>query len=211
MITAKGISKNYGGKIVLDAVDLSVSNGESAVIVGRNGIGKSTLLSILAGFLHPNAGAVKKSPVAFCPQEDNLFDELTVGDNIKFWQAAGDGEDIGWVIEALGVNEYMKKRVRHLSGGMKKCTAICCAISGQFETLILDEPFAGLDIFHKNALLLVFEKIKNDGKSVLYSSHNMDEIMGLDSTVYTLSNGKLSRFICNDSDVNLREALLSRV
>jgi len=211
MISAKGICKNYGGKTVLDGVSLSVLDGESAVIVGRNGIGKSTLLTILAGFLRPDAGVAEKSLVAFCPQEDTLFDELTVRDNIQFWQAAGGGADIHWVTQALSVDEIMKKKVKHLSGGMKKCTAICCAISGKFETLILDEPFAGLDIFHKNALLQVFERIKSEGKSILYSSHSMDEITGLDSTIYTLASGKLSPFAYSDVDINLREALLSKI
>ena len=197
LITADGISKAYGKTQILRDVDFSVLDGDSAVIVGRNGSGKSTLLSILAGYLKPDAGVVSTHGAnpAFCPQYDNLFDELTVRDNLLFWAKASGKQSSLYYInlpEMLGVDAYAHKRVSQLSGGMKKSVAILCAMTNNSPTLILDEPFAGLDIFYKSTLLKALDHLKGLGKCVIYTSHNTDEIAGLDSKIYTLTNASLT-------------------
>ena len=206
MITATGISKSYGGKPVLDGVSFSASSGESAVIVGRNGSGKSTLLSILAGYLRPDEGTVSMlcGSAAFCPQDDNLFEDLTVRDNILFWtRARGSLTDPNApdLAQLFGVDAYLGKRVRHLSGGMKKSAAIICALTNSSPVFILDEPFSGLDIFYKSAILGALASLKSMGKCIIYTSHNIDEITGLDSSIYTLSKGKLTHMGARDSVV----------
>ena len=77
--------------------------------------------------------------------------------------------------------------------------------------LILDEPFAGLDIFHKNALIVAFEQLKAEGKCILYSSHALDEVIGLGSQIYTLANAALSRFQSEVSGIDILEPLLARI
>ena len=221
MITALGISKSYGGKLVLDCVDFTASMGESAVIVGRNGMGKSTFLSILAGYLRPDKGTVgmQGANAAFCPQDDNLFEDLTVRDNIKFWtRARGGCKDQGFpdFAKILDIEAYADKRVRHLSGGMKKSVAIICALTNNSPVLILDEPFSGLDIFYKNAILKVLDTLRTMGKCIIYTSHNTDEIIGLDSEIYTISNAKLTHVGTRDSLIhsvagsNFLEVILGR-
>jgi len=219
LIEAVDISKSYKGKSVLDSVNFSLLTGESAVIVGRNGAGKSTFLSILAGYLRPECGQVSidKKNAAFCPQDDNLFDELTVKDNLLFWARACESsgsfnnEPAPNLAELFEVETYIHKKVRHLSGGMKKCVAIICALSNNADVLILDEPFSGLDIFYKNTLLSAFRRLKASGKCIIYTSHNLDEIMGLDNKVYTLTNGKLTYMDTLEKDSNyelIRNSLL---
>ena len=212
MIEASGISKSYGGRPVLSGIDFAAAPGESVVIVGRNGAGKSTLLSILAGFLRPDSGKVSaaKENTAFCPQEDNLFEELSAADNLLFWarvraraapaSAAMEDSTVTELSALFGVNEYKHKKVSQLSGGMKKCVAIICALSNNADVLILDEPFSGLDIFYKNTLLSAFGRLKSSGKCIIYTSHNIDEILGLDSKVYVLSGGKLTYIDTLDKD-----------
>ena len=214
MITATGISKSFGGKPVLEGVNFSASSGESAVIVGRNGSGKSTLLSILAGYLRPDEGAVSMlcGSAAFCPQDDNLFEDLTVRDNILFWKRArGSFQDPNApdLIHLLGVGAYLGKRVRHLSGGMKKSAAIVCALTNNSPVFILDEPFSGLDIFYKNAILGALASLKSMGKCIIYTSHNIDEITGLGSSIYALSGGRLTHMGTRDT-VSL-ETILSNI
>lgn len=215
MIEARGISKSYCKQVVLENIDFSLASGQSAVIVGRNGTGKSTLLSILAGFLRPDAGSVAKDGklTAFCPQEDRFFEELTVGDNLKFWGSVSGGcnELADRFAQILGVDTFARKKITQLSGGMKKSTAVCCALSGDPATLILDEPFAGLDIFHKNALLSAFAQLQAAGKCILYSSHSIDEIVGLGSQIYTLANGTLTRFESEQKGIDILEPLLMRI
>ena len=215
MIIASGISKSYGNQIVLSDISFSISPGESAVIIGRNGIGKSTLLTILAGFLRPDSGSVycNARALAFCPQEDNLFEELTVQDNLKFWSAAcGGSNDLSRrFAHILGIEAFARKKVSKLSVGMKKCAALSCALCGDPRVLILDEPFAGLDIFHKNILIAAFAELITEGKSILYSSHSIDEIVGLGSQIYTLSNAALSRFQSEASGIDILEPLLAGI
>ena len=215
MIVAKGISKSYGRQVVLSDINFSAEAGESAVIVGRNGIGKSTLLTILAGFLRPDSGSVQCSEeiIAFCPQEDDLFEELTVRDNIRFWSAISGGSNGSsrHFANILGVDAFAGKKISQLSIGMKKCTALCCALCGDPRLLILDEPFAGLDIFHKNALIAAFGQLIADGKCILYSSHSIDEITGLGSQIYTLANAKLTHFQSEASGINILEPLLAGI
>ena len=215
MIIAKGISKSYGRQVVLSDIDFSISAGESSVIMGRNGIGKSTLLTILAGYLLPDSGSVDSGgkTTAFCPQEDNLFEELTVRDNLRFWSAACGGSNAlsRHFADILGVEAFARKKISQISAGMKKCVALCSALCGDPSVLILDEPFAGLDIFHKNALTLAFGQLKADGKCILYSSHAIDEVVGLDSQIYTLANAALSRFQSEASGIDILEPLLATI
>ena len=213
MLSATNITKSYKNHKILDNIDLTAAVGESIVIIGRNGAGKSTFLSILAGYLSADSGTVELDGcgVAFCPQHDSLFEELSVRDNLLFWARAkgssAEPESMDYTA-LLGVADYMHKKVRHLSGGMKKCVAILCALSGGADVLILDEPFSGLDIVYKDILLQAFDELKTLGKCIIYTSHNIDEITGLDSRIYAISNGKLKpvQSAEKDSDYNLLRA-----
>ncbi|MCL2618011.1 MAG: ABC transporter ATP-binding protein [Defluviitaleaceae bacterium] len=196
MITASGIMKSYGGKTVLDGVDFAADGGESVAVIGRNGAGKSTLLSILAGHIRPDAGSVDTGGrgAAFCPQDNNLFEDLTVRDNILFWtRARGSRRNAGEPdpAELLGVHAYEAEKVGRLSGGMKKSVAIVCALTNNSPILILDEPFAGLDIFCKGEMLDALAKFRSLGKCIVYTAHGEDELRALNSRVCLLSRGKL--------------------
>lgn len=210
MITATNLTKSYNKTTILNNINFSAAPGESIVIIGRNGVGKSTFLSILAGYLRADSGNVETSGqgIAFCPQQDNLFEELSVRDNLLFWSRAKSSplapEAIDFT-DLLGVSEYMHKKVRHLSGGMKKCVAILCALSGGAEVLILDEPFSGLDIVYKDVLLKAFEQLKTMGKCIIYTSHNIDEIKGLESRIYAIFGGNLNEIHTNEKDTDYNE------
>ena len=129
-------------------------------------------------------------------------------DNLLFWSRAKSSplapEAIDFT-DLLGVSEYMHKKVRHLSGGMKKCVAILCALSGGAEVLILDEPFSGLDIVYKDVLLKAFEQLKTMGKCIIYTSHNIDEIKGLESRIYAIFGGNLNEIHTNEKDTDYNE------
>jgi len=212
VIKATGICKSYKNKLVLDKIDFEIAAGDAAVFVGRNGSGKSTLLSILSGFLRLDSGNVTRPPlVQFCPQENSLFDELTVMDNLKFWQTASGSQNNFAFTTMLGLDEYMQKKVKHLSGGMKKCLAICCTLTGNPDAIILDEPFAGLDILHKKKLLDVFKLLKAEGKTILYSSHSTDEICGLNADIYLVADAQIKRYIPEEKGLDMLDALLERL
>jgi len=193
MIEIKNISKSYKNRLILDDISLSFHEEDIVVIVGRNGAGKSTLLSILAGFVKADKGtaSINKKEVGFIPQADSLFEDLTVKDNINFWANISNTKNSHDLIKLFGIDEYLKKKVRELSGGMKKRVAICTALLHDPKIIIMDEPFSGLDMFYKNELLQMIAKLKEMGKCIIYTSHNTDEIFALESKHYVISNKKV--------------------
>ena len=214
VVEALGVGKAYGKKVVLSGVDFLAQAGACAAVVGRNGAGKSTLLAILAGYLAPDSGSVARGgEVAYCPQTDSLFEDLSVKDNLRFWarvafgRFGASGECALDFAELFGVADYLKKRVSRLSGGMRKCVAIACAMAGDPPLLILDEPFASLDIYHKNTLLRALGLLKAKGKCIVYTSHNLDEIVGLDSKIYTLVDGNLNHVGAEEFAREMRHSL----
>ena len=216
MITATGICKSYRKNLILNNINIEVSGSKSAVIVGKSGAGKSTLLGVLAGYLKPDAGKVNLhgKKVAFCPQTDDLFEELTVRDNLNFWKNAR-GADFNQetlsLAQSLEIPSYEHKRVSFLSAGMKKSVALICALSGSPRVLILDEPFTALDIFYKNALLQTLEELLKSGLCIIYTSHSADEIMGINSDIYTLSGGSLTYAGIRDDLLNINENIMKHL
>ena len=193
MIEIKNISKSYKERLILDDISFSFDKEDIVVIVGKNGAGKSTLLSILAGFVTVDKGniSINKKEIGFIPQTDNLFEDLSVKDNIKFWASLTNKKDPSKLIEFFGINEYLKKKVKNLSGGMKKRVAICIALLHDPKIIIMDEPFSGLDMFYKNELLQMIAKLKEMGKCIIYTSHNTDEIFAFESKHYVINNKKI--------------------
>jgi len=197
MLVAKDIYKKYKHP-VLSGVSCSVAEGEIIGIAGENGSGKSTLLSILVSLLSPDTGtvtldgmplspAILKSNIGYVPQENALFEHLTVLDNLRFWAAA-----YGAVLDENAlfprIREARKKKVAHLSGGMKKQLSIAIACLNNPRFLIMDEPSAALDIGFKRSLLDIFKKTKAEGRSCVFTSHQPDELLWCDR-IYVLRNG----------------------
>ena len=194
ILTVTNISKTYQDRLILDKISLSFEPGESYVIVGRNGAGKSTFLSILAGYLKQDQGSITTTgTLGFVPQQDVLFEDLSTKDNLTFWLKAHQKtwEQITPWLDMFGVSSYLKKRIKNLSGGMKKSVAICCALIDNPDIMVMDEPFAGLDAVYKDQLLQAMAQLKNQGKTLIYTSHNIDELIGLNSQIYGLKSASL--------------------
>ena len=175
----------------LRGVDVTIERGSFVVILGHNGSGKSTLLKIIVGALKPDAGTILwngkavdgtflSEHVGYVPQENPLFEDLTVKDNLELWYAKDkaslqkDLED-GWLFY-FGMHKIYKKPVKKLSGGMKKRLSICCALAGDPDVLVMDEPGAALDLMAKNEILRLIKNFTRKGKSVIITSHEMSEI-----------------------------------
>lgn len=168
MLELEKLQKSYRKNEVLRDVSITVKDGESVCFVGANGAGKSTLLKIIVGALKPDAGTILwngkavdgtflSEHVGYVPQENPLFEDLTVKDNLELWYANDkaslqkDLED-GWLFY-FGMHKIYKKPVKKLSGGMKKRLSICCALAGDPDVLVMDEPGAALDLMAKNEIL----------------------------------------------------------
>lgn len=201
---AVDITAGYGSKIVLKDLSLHLRKGNCTLITGANGSGKSTLFSVLAGIKRIRSGRLLldgkeigkgqlQKKIGYVPQDNPLFPELTVKDNLLLWY---DGKETlqkemrDGIIERLRLNEILKKRVDTLSGGMQRRVCIGCAMAGNPQILIMDEPGAALDPECKEVLHACLEDYCKAGGTVLMSSHEKADWESADE-IYLLEDGKL--------------------
>ncbi len=171
MVQLHEVFFSYGKRRILSALSFSVMPGECVVLAGRNGSGKSTALSIMAGVLRPTSGTVTiQGDLAFIPQGTALFEDMTVNDNLQFFAGLKQCP----VPESLpfGVERYGKTRVAKLSGGMKKQVSIACALLGEPKVILLDEPCAALDAPYREELSQIIHDLKRRGCAIVYVGHD---------------------------------------
>lgn len=201
---AVDITAGYGSKIVLKDLSLHLRKGNCTLITGANGSGKSTLFSVLAGIKRIRSGRLLldgkeigkvqlQKKIGYIPQDNPLFPELTVKDNLLLWYGGKETlqkEMRDGIIERLRLNEILKKRVDTLSGGMQRRVCIGCAMAGNPQILIMDEPGAALDPECKEVLYACLEDYCKAGGTVLMSSHEKADWESADE-IYLLKDGKL--------------------
>ena len=202
------IRKSYGKKEVLRGVSMPLEKGRIIALAGPNGSGKSTLLRLLAGVIPSGGGeffwqgadllrerALARKKVAYVPQGTPLIDELSARDNLRLWydKEAMEKSLSEGMLRQLGVGDFLKTPAGKLSGGMRKRLSIGCAMSGQPEILLLDEPTAALDLVCKQALLDAFSLFRQQGGLILMATHDLLELSGCDR-VYLLSEGTVSLY-----------------
>lgn len=209
MLAVSGVCKAYGKHQVLNGVTFSVRPGSCAGIVGRNGCGKTTLLSILAGTLRADRGEIfidgvdaRKNPgifarqVAYVPQENPLMEDLSVRDNLLLWfrgsRADMERDLVSGTSAMLGIDTMLKKRAGTLSGGMKKRLSIACALSNRAPLLIMDEPGAALDLECKEDIKAYLKTYMAGGGTVVLTSHEREEL-SLCTDMYVLKENGLKR------------------
>lgn len=207
MLEVTGLCKAYQAHQVLSEVSLTAAPGDCVGIVGSNGCGKTTFLSILAGAVRADRGSIRfhgreavghakvfYEEAAYVPQENPLIGELSVKDNLSLWYRGSRmrmEEDLeSGPAAMLGIREMLKKPVSTLSGGMKKRLSIACALSNHASVLILDEPGAALDLECKADIRRYLEQYKKSGGTILLTSHELSEL-SLCSVMYVLKDGKL--------------------
>lgn len=229
MIAVTDIVSSYGRKQILKGVSFTARKGECIGIVGANGCGKTTLLSVLAGTLKPKSGTViydgqtawsvagtgrmrcdsevVRKMTGYVPQENPLIPELTVYDNLRLWYP--DKHMLQQELEQgflnlLGIGEFSAKRVNKLSGGMKKRVSIGIAMAGMPPILLLDEPGAALDMICKEDIRTYLQMYLEHKGTVIITTHEESEL-ALCNKIYVMKNGVLSQ-----ADSRLRgEALVS--
>lgn len=207
MIRLNDIVKSYGKQPILKGIDLKVERGHCVGLVGSNGSGKSTLLSIMSGAAKADSGTIFYNDkemktrddlaryAAFVPQDNPLIEELSVYDNLKLWYADSpvnlDVALQSGLPKELGVDQFVRSKVRNLSGGQKKRLSIACALAFNSPILLLDEPAAALDLVMKEEIRSYFRTYLDRGGTVVISSHEVEELAMCDE-LYHLYNGKLT-------------------
>lgn len=193
LLSVEQIEKSYRRRQILKGITLTASGGECIGIVGRNGCGKTTLLSILAGAVRADGGSIRydgkeasghpsvfAGMTAYVPQENPLIEELSVRDNLLLWHR-GNRDDFqdnlkNGTAYMLGIPNMLDYTVKKLSGGMKKRLSIACALTNHAPVLIMDEPGAALDLECKEIIRSYVKKYMEDGGLVLLASHELPEL-----------------------------------
>ena len=194
IINVSNIRKHYGRQEILKGVTFSAGQGECVCITGRNGCGKTTLLSILTGIEQCDSGTVQMPAgnvkIGYLPQINPLLERMSVKDNIKLW--CNDKEEYERLVQKYSLEEMLSKKVSHLSGGMKRRLALACAMAGNPTLLIMDEPTAALDVENKALLHREMGKYAASGGTIIMVSHEKEE-MDLATSCYYMENGTLKR------------------
>ncbi|WP_458411937.1 ABC transporter ATP-binding protein [Schinkia sp. CFF1] len=194
MINMNGISKTFGKKKVLKDVTLQIRHGEVFGLLGPNGAGKSTLLSILATIHNPSSGSVTinglllekdkkkiRKLIGYVPQDVALLAELTVKDNLLFWSKFSNvsisKEYLFELCSVMQLTDKWNEKVSHLSGGMKRKLNIITALIHNPSILLMDEPTVGIDIESKMEINNFIGKLAEQGKTIVYITHDMSEII----------------------------------
>lgn len=193
MLTVNNISFSRAKKMILENLSFHVGKGECAVLAGPNGCGKSTALSLIAEVIKPNSGSIEKSEkIGYVPQDTSLIEDATVLENLRFF--ASVAKHPLPKSNPFSVDSIRDKTVSKLSGGMKKQVSISCALIGNPQIILLDEPCSSLDISFRKEMNDIIKYWKNEGKAIVYVGHDPSEFydffdylifVGTESEYYT--------------------------
>jgi len=191
-------TKSFGGRRVLDEVDVTVSRGEIVSLVGPSGCGKSTLLRIVAGLDRDYTGYARVAgeqvhlhlrSVGLVFQEPRLLPWLSVADNVGFEAGAGGGRNprVRELLEEVGLADYASAYPKQLSGGMAQRVAIARGLFTQPAVLLLDEPFSAVDAFTRMRLQdMLLAVARRHGTTLLLVTHDIDEAAYLSDRVLVM-------------------------
>jgi len=197
--------KRYGDVTAVDGLDLEVARGECFGLLGPNGAGKTTTLEILEGLLEPTAGEVQvlgrrwkthagalRERLGITLQDTRLPERLTVLEIVRLFRSFyATGRDPEEVIRLVSLEEKRGAWYERLSGGQKQRLAVACALAGDPELLFLDEPTTGLDPQSRRQLWEIVLGLKEQGKTVLLTTHYMEEAERLCDRVAIVDHGKI--------------------
>ncbi|MEG0258349.1 MAG: ABC transporter ATP-binding protein [Lysinibacillus sp.] len=221
MLQVDRIKKSYKQKEILCDVSFQIERGEVIGLVGENGAGKSTLLNILATVTQPTAGQVTldslpyagnlkeiRQRIGYVPQELSIWEELTVKENMLLF------EKLSWVkktkeqCQQLCLNMQLTQwdeKVSALSGGMKRKLNMAISLLHDPQLLLLDEPTVGIDMKSKNEIgKYLVNLAKNEGKMVLYTSHDMNEIVTFCDRVYAIGQDSFYVDLLKENNVDVQ-------
>lgn len=208
-LTATGIESGYGSATVLRGIDLTVADGEAVAIVGRNGMGKTTLLKTLLGYLRPTAGSVHldereitgllperivRHGIAYGPQDEPVFANLTVEENLRAAKRGPlDPKRRASVLESFPVlGDRLRQRAGTLSGGEQKMLVLARALLADPELMVLDEITAGLQPSIVNTVVEALTSEREQrGTSMLLVEQNIDATLAICDRAAVMKLGQL--------------------
>jgi len=206
MVKVSNVVKKYGDLVALNHLSFSIQKGIVFGLLGVNGAGKSTILSVLNGLSPIESGDIEvfglnirkdlekiKQISSIIPQNLAFYDKLSVQENLEFFGKIQNAtkENYTKAIEINGLNEVLKQRASTLSGGQKRRLNIAIGLLNDPQIIYFDEPTVGIDTKSRNEILKSIKSYKDFGTTVVYTSHYLNEIELICDEVAILSHGKL--------------------
>ncbi|KAF1301621.1 ABC transporter ATP-binding protein [Enterococcus sp. JM9B] len=204
------LTKKFGSQVAVDEVSFSVDKGTILGLLGPNGAGKSTTINMITGLLKKTAGEIKlfgkeaseknrdlRKKIGVVPQELAIYHDLSAEENVRYFgglyglrgQKLKDATEKA--LKAVGLWERKKDKSATFSGGMQRRLNIAMAIVHEPEFVIMDEPTVGIDTQSRNYILETIEKMRAEGKTLIYTSHYMEEVERLADTIVVIDHGKV--------------------
>lgn len=209
MIRIQNLVKRYGNLVALDHLNLEILDGEIFGLLGPNGCGKTTAIGCLLALLKYDKGEITicgkkmkpdsydlKRKIGIVPQEVAVFDQLTVKQNVDYFcglYIADKQKRKKYVEEALefvGLLEHKKRYPKQLSGGLLRRLNIACGIAHKPEIVIMDEPTVAVDPQSRNHILEGIKKLNQQGATIIYTSHYMEEVEQICTQIAILDHGQ---------------------
>ncbi len=206
----QGVVKRYDSNVALNYIDLNIQKGEIIGLLGPNGAGKTTLIQTLIGMMPFEQGEISlfehsknpfsnhnKEKIGLVTQEVTIFEELTAKENLQFFagvyglKGKEKKKRVEEALEFVGLADKGFKLPLKFSGGMKRRLNIACALTHRPKFLILDEPTVGIDPQSRNYILEAIRKLNENGTTILYTTHYMEEVQAIASRVVIMDQGQI--------------------
>ena len=204
-VRCRGLVKRYPDVVAVAGLDLAVARGECFGLLGPNGAGKTTTIEILEGLVDQDEGEVEvlgrrwstdraalRQRLGIQLQETQLNDKLTVEETLRLFRSFfNEGPAVADLLDIVELGTKRRSFVGKLSGGQKQRLSVACALAGRPELLFLDEPTTGLDPQSRRQLWNVLERFRSEGRTILLTTHYMDEAHTLCDRVGIMDRGRL--------------------
>lgn len=210
MLNVSELFKAYGNNQVLKGLSLAIPRGKFYSLLGPNGAGKSTTINCIAQLLKPDSGEITihgintkensakaKTFIGVVPQEIALYEELSAWENLEFWGKLNNvpytsiQERGHYILEKFGLYDRKDEKIKTYSGGMKRRINIAVALLHDPELILMDEPTVGIDPQSRNNIYEFIEDLKKKNKTILYTTHYMEEAQRFSDAIGVLDNGKI--------------------
>jgi len=221
-VRIEDLTKDYGDVHAVQGINLTVQAGEIYSLLGPNGAGKSTTISMIAGLVPATRGevyvmgySVRKDPmkvkaqIGLVPQDIAVYQDLSARDNLMFWgemyNLSGNllKQRVDEVLHLLGLEDRQKENVKKYSGGMKRRLNVGIALLNKPKVIIMDEPTVGIDPQSRRSILDRVRALNDEGMTVLYTTHNMEEAQEISDHIAIMDHGKIIAEGTHDDLVNI--------
>lgn len=238
ILKTSDLTKKYQSRVVVDNLNIEIHKGEIFGLLGPNGAGKSTTLNMICSIVRPTAGGIElfgKNPwkqkkevihkIGYIPQELAIHGSLKAWENVELFtslygmKGAELKNAVEESLEYVGLLERKKEFAKNFSGGMKRRLNIACAIGHKPDLLIFDEPTVGIDPQSRNFILEKIKESNQNGSTIIYTSHYMEEVEAICTRIAIMDNGKiiacgtseeLKKLVTNGSEeITLEEVFLT--